>query len=235
MRGVRKRAQGLLPSLLLVSLLETAGTAYFHPLFLPWSGWITEHEQKELRLVSYIKVNTDTWSTSATSVNSGSTTNDDITNDVMSAINNLANDLGTISFLKNTQLLIAALDDFGNNMAGALACVGVDLQVVGSGLASAAAAYGANEQALKQMFANLNAEMGYYTSTATSVQLATPTASQIAALGALPTTSSAITNNPANWLNLSNTQPQPATSASTGAATAVGVLVVVCIIAICLA
>lgn len=183
--------------------------------------------------MGYTKVNTDTWSTSATSVNSGSTTNDDITNDVMSALNNLTNDLGTIGFLKNTQLLIAALDDFGNNMAGALACVGVDLQVVGSGLASAAAAYGANEQALKQMFANLNAEMGYYTSTATSVQLATPTAAQIAALGALPTTSSAITNNPANWLNLSNTQPQPATSA--GAATVVGVVVVVCIVAICLA
>jgi hypothetical protein len=182
--------------------------------------------------MTYIKVDTTTWSNSATSVNTGNTTNDDITNDVMTAINNLANDLGTLSFFKNTQLLIAALDEFGNNMAGALACVGVDLQVVASGLSSAAAAFGAQDQALAQMFTNLNAELGYYTSTATSVQLATPTASQAAALGALPTTASAAANNPANWLNFSNVKPQPPSPAL---GVGVGILIVLGIVILCAA
>ncbi|HLG75131.1 MAG TPA: hypothetical protein VKX46_01880 [Ktedonobacteraceae bacterium] len=156
-----------------------------------------------------IKVYTDTWNTSSTSVGKGNTTNDDITNDVLQAINSLASGLGTISFVNNVQLLIAALDEFGNNMAGVLACVSVDLQVVGSGLAAAAAAFGTTDQQLANMFANLNTELGYYTSTATNVHLAPLTPAQQAALGSLPTDSSAVTNNPANWLNSSNLQPQP--------------------------
>lgn len=151
--------------------------------------------------MTYIEVDADTWNASSTTASTGKTTNDDITNDVMQAINNLGNDLGTISFITNTQLLIAALDEFGNNMAGALACVGVDLQVVASGLGAAALAFKTTDHALAQMFAHLDTELGYYTSTATSVQLAPPTAAQQAALNALPTTTSAAINNPAYWSN----------------------------------
>jgi hypothetical protein len=181
--------------------------------------------------MTYIKMSPTTWNTSATSVNTGNTTHDNITNDVLQAINNLANDLGTLSFLRNTQLLVAALDEFGNNMAGALACVGVDLQVVGSGLAAAATAFGTTDKELAQMFANLETEMGYYTSTATSVHLATPTASQVAALNALPSTATA-SDNPANWLNFSNVKPQPPSPAL---GVGVGILITVLIIAVCLA
>ncbi len=180
--------------------------------------------------MTYIEIDANTWNTTSGTVNTGKTDNDNITNDILQAINNLANDLGTISFINNTQLLIAALDDFGNNMAGALACVGVDLQVVASGLGAAALAFKNTDQALAQMFAHLDTELGYYTSTATSVQLATPTAAQQAALNALPTDSSAVSSS-ANWLNLTNVHPQPPNPAIVG----IGIVILLCIGALALA
>src|SRR5215469_11938598 len=102
-----------------------------------------------------IKMDTNAWSTSSNSTQTGSTNSDDLVNAVMTTINSLIGALNTVSFLNNIQNFATALDDFGYGMNAALACIGLDLQVVASGLGAAAAAFGSLDAALAKTFGDL--------------------------------------------------------------------------------
>jgi len=139
-----------------------------------------------------IKMNTDIWSNAAHPVQRGSQDSNDISTDIIHAVNSLCDVLNTVGFMENSKLLITAMEDFGQGMIAALACVSVDLAVVASGLSAAAAAFSSLETELKNTFAQIDTQLGYFTNTTSSIALQTPTAADNAALnsfGVHPNTS----------------------------------------------
>lgn len=128
-------------------------------------------------------VTPSTWSQSSTTTNSGKNDNDNLLNDIFKTLGDLVNDASPIFFLNSIKNFQTAIEDFGHGMQGALACVSIDLQVVASGLSSAAIAYGATDQNIKNTFAQLDTQLGYYTNTAvTPNTLPQPTAAAQSAL-----------------------------------------------------
>lgn len=148
-----------------------------------------------------IKVAPGVWTTSSAPVKTGSSDSHDMANDVVVSIHSLLDSLNAVGFLTSSKNLATALDDFGSGMAAALACVAVDLEVVASGLTAAAHAFTALDGALASTFTQLENQLGYYTNYATSLNLATPTAAEQAAL---------------NSLTLSSASSSSATSGSSG-------------------
>ncbi len=132
-----------------------------------------------------IALNTDDWMSASNTTQAGNTDNNDLLNDVLTTINSLMNVLNTVSFMENIQNFKTALEDFGYGMNAALACISLDLQVVTSGLSSAARAFATTDAALAKLFGDLDSQVSYYTSTATSITLSAPTAAQQSALNAL--------------------------------------------------
>ncbi|MEO7021411.1 MAG: hypothetical protein ABI234_14745 [Ktedonobacteraceae bacterium] len=141
-------------------------------------------------MAKIIRMDTDTWNAATHPTQTGSSGSNDLVNDVTTTINSLLNALNGVAFIENTRNLITVMEDFGNGLNAALACVSLDLQVVASGLGAAAAAFAATDTALANMFANLDTQLGYYTNTASSVTLATPSASAQASLISLGSTPS---------------------------------------------
>ena len=130
-----------------------------------------------------LDVNTGTWSDSSKKTGSGKTNNDDLVNDIFTTLGDFVNSLSPIFFLDSIQNFQTAIENFGDGMSKVLACVSVDLQVVSSGLASAAVAYAATDKNIASTFAQLNNQLSYYTNTATSpTALARPSADAQAAL-----------------------------------------------------
>ncbi len=116
-----------------------------------------------------LQVNTDTWSTSSTTTSTGKSNNDDLLNELLTTLGDFMNEMSPLFFLSSAQNLKTAIDDFGVGMSAALACVSVDLQVVASGLSSAAVAYATTDKAIANTFAHLDTQLAYYTNTTTSV------------------------------------------------------------------
>ncbi|GCE03096.1 hypothetical protein [Dictyobacter aurantiacus] len=128
-------------------------------------------------------VTPSTWTSSSTTTGTGKTDNDNLVNDIFKTLGDLVNDASPIFFLNSVTNFKTALEEFGYNMQGALACVSIDLQVVSSGLSSAAIAYAATDANIKKTFAQLDTQLGYYTSTTTSAHtLLQPSAADQAAL-----------------------------------------------------
>ncbi len=132
-----------------------------------------------------LQVNTGTWSTSSSTTSTDKSYSDDLLNELLTTLSNFVNEMSPLFFLNSMHNLQTAIEDFGQGMSAALACVSVDLQVVASGLASAAIAYTATDKAIAETFAHLDTQLAYYTSTTSSVSLATPTAAQLAQLNSL--------------------------------------------------
>jgi hypothetical protein len=131
-----------------------------------------------------IQMNMHTWTASSSTTATGKSNTDDLVNDVLKTLNDLINEMSPVFFLHSMQNLQTAIEEFGQGMSGALACVSVDLQVVANGLSSAVSAFGATDKALANTFAHLETQLGYYTNTATSTTLPTPTTANRAALDA---------------------------------------------------
>lgn len=132
-----------------------------------------------------IKVAPQLWANSAAPAQAGSVDSHDLAQDVVSSVQGVLDALNTVGFLSSARNLTTALEDFGSGMVAALACVAVDLEVVASGLTAAAHAFATLDSALASTFAQVEAQLGYVTSVATSLQLAAPTAAEQAALNAL--------------------------------------------------
>jgi hypothetical protein len=137
------------------------------------------------------------------------------------------------------QNLMTAVEDFGQDMSAALACVSVDLQVVSSGLSSAAIAFAATDKTLAHTFAQLDTQLGYSTHTATSATstaLPRPTLAQETALNTAY--QQYYSSNPSanNGLHLSQQQIQNAQTNNSNAAatTGVGMMAILLIVGICL-
>lgn len=175
-----------------------------------------------------IKMSPSAWTASSNPVNAGSSDSNDLTNDITQTVNSLLGGLNTIGFLNSSKNLATALEDFGQGMAGALACVSTDLMVVGSGLAAAATAFAATDKALANMFAQLDAQLGYYTTTTTSTILPSATASAEAALGSL-TVSGSSSSDSGNWFHFSmpHIDMPPTATVATAGAGMVGVLLII--------
>jgi hypothetical protein len=159
------------------------------------------------------EVNTNTWSGSSKTTATGKSNNDDLLNELLQTLGNFVNEMSPLFFLGSIQNLKTAIEDFGQGMSAALACVSIDLQVVASGLSAAAVAYAATDHAIADTFAHLDTQLAYYTNTATSVSWTTPTASQQSALNTLSTSSSS--GGSGDWLsqffsNLHIPPPPPA-------------------------
>ncbi len=138
-----------------------------------------------------LQVNTDTWSTSSTTTSTGKSNNDDLLNELLTTLGDFMNEMSPLFFLSSAQNLKTAIYDFGMGMSNALACVSVDLQVVASGLSSAAVAYASTDKAIADTFAHLDTQLAYYTDTASSVSWAAPpTSAQQAQLNSLSVPSS---------------------------------------------
>ncbi len=134
-----------------------------------------------------IVMNTDTWNNAGDPAKKGSQGSSDITDVLSKAVQSLCDSLNTISFMENANEFLTAVEDFGHGMIGALACVGVDLAVVGSGVKAAASAYASLENELTNTLQQLDTQLGYYTNTTTSTVIKTPSAAQEAALQSLGT------------------------------------------------
>jgi hypothetical protein len=137
-----------------------------------------------------LQVNTNTWSTSSTTTSTGKSNNDDLLNELLTTLGDFVNEMSPLFFLNSIQNVKTAIDDFGVGMSAALACVSVDLQVVASGLSSAAVAYATTDKSIADTFAHLDTQLAYYTNTATSTHLAPVTAAQQAQLNSLSAPSS---------------------------------------------
>jgi hypothetical protein len=131
-----------------------------------------------------IQMNMQTWTASSSTTATGKSHTDDLVSDLAKTLNDFFTEMAPIYFLNSTQSLQTALEEFGQGMNAALACVSIDLQVVSSGLASAVSAFGATDKALANTFAHLDAQLGYYTNTAASTTIPKPTAANLAALNA---------------------------------------------------
>jgi hypothetical protein len=124
-------------------------------------------------------VNTGTWATASTTTSTGQSDSDNLVNDIFKTLGDFVNETSPLFFLDSIQNLKTALEDFGQGMSAALACVSIDLQVISSGLSSAAVAYAATDKTLAGTFAQLETQLGYYTNSTvsgTTLQKATPAA-----------------------------------------------------------
>lgn len=129
-----------------------------------------------------MRIDIDQWATTGGSVQGNSQTGDDANNDVNLAIQTLNDVLNTVGFIDNAQNLITVMEEFGQGMEAALACISVDLTVVGSGIKAAATAFINLESQLASTFQQIDQQYAYFTNTASSITLATPTTAQENAL-----------------------------------------------------
>jgi hypothetical protein len=181
-------------------------------------------------------VHFNTWSTSSTTTSAGKSNSDDLVNELLTTLNDFVNEMSPIFFLNSMQNLMTAVEDFGQGMSAALACVSVDLQVVSSGLSSAAVAFAATDKTLAHTFAQLDTQLGYYTHTTTSTALPKPTPAHEAALNTAYQQYYSSGSNTGNGLHLSQQQIQNAQTNNSNAAatTGVGIVTVLLIVGICL-
>lgn len=167
-----------------------------------------------------LSMNMDQWSTTGGSVQGNSQTGVDANNDVNLAIQTFNNVLNTMGFVDNAKNLITIMEEFGIGMEAALACISIDLTVVGSGIKSAATAFANLESQLAGTFQQIDQQYAYFTNTASSITLASPTSAQINSLVTLLGE-----GNPSGW---SFTWPAPdpsAVGAGAGLGAIEGVLV----------
>jgi hypothetical protein len=185
-----------------------------------------------------ILVHTDTWAASSTTTSAGQSDTADLVNALFSTLGELVNDMAPIFFLSSAQNLSTAIEEFGQGMNAALACVSVDLQVVSSGLSSAAVAYAATDKDLARTFAQLDTQLGYFTHTAISANTLLPTPSIVQQTALNTAYQQAYNSDPSasNGFHLSQQQLKDLqTNNSQAAATAgVGVGVILLIVCICL-
>ena len=144
-----------------------------------------------------LQVNTGTWSTSSSTTSTGHANTDDLLNELLQTLGDFLNEMSPLFFLSSVQNLKTAIEDFGQGMSAALACVSIDLLVVASGLSAAAAAYASTDKSIADTFAHLDSQLAYYTKTATSVSFHGPTQAQQVHLHGLSTSSGASSS---NWL-----------------------------------
>ena len=116
------------------------------------------------------------------------------------------------------------MEDFGQGMIGALACISVDLAVVASGVKAAAEAFSSLETALKNTLAQLDAQIGYVTSTTSSVALYTPSAADNAALGSFAVDPSS--SGPGFSWTVPHVSVQPTTVGVLGVIAIVGLIII---------
>ena len=153
-------------------------------------------------------VHTTTWTASSTKTGAGKTDSENLVNDIFTSIGTFVNDMSPIFFLSSIQNFQSAMENFGYGMRGVLACVSTDLQVVSSGLSSAAIAYAATDKNIMTTFAHLDSQLGYYTSTTTSsTTLAQPSAADQAALNTAYQQYYASDTSSGGGLNFSNIHP----------------------------
>ncbi len=135
-----------------------------------------------------ILVNPDHWDATSTTTSTQKSNSDDLLNELFKTLTDFMNEMQPLFFVSSINNLKTAMEDFGHGMSAALGCVSVDLQVVASGLASAAVAFAATDKSLADTFAKLDTQLGYYTSTTTGIHLAKPTGAEEASLSALSAT-----------------------------------------------
>ena len=184
-----------------------------------------------------ILVHTDTWAASSSKTSTGKSETDDLVNGLFSTLGELVNDMAPIFFLNSAQNLSTAVEEFGQGMNAALGCVSVDLQVVSSGLSSAAVAYAATDKALAHTFAQLETQLGYFTNTATSANtlLPTPTIAQQTTLNTAYQQAYNSDPSASNGFHLSQQQLKDIQTNNANAAIAgVSVGVILLIVCICL-
>lgn len=126
-----------------------------------------------------VSMNMDQWSTAGESVQGKSQTGTDANNDVNLAIQALNNVLNTMGFVDNAKNLVTIMEEFGENMEAALACISVDLTVVGSGVKAAATAFTNLESQLASTFQQIDQQYAYFTNTASSITVPSPTDAQV--------------------------------------------------------
>ena len=165
-----------------------------------------------------IRLAVDQWYSAAVPTQAGSQDSDDITNSVNVAIQSLIGALNAVGFIENTKNFITAMEEFGEGMEAALACISIDLALVSSGVKAAAAAFSSLDARLAGTFAQLDQQIGYFTNTASSVTLSQPTAAQENSLLSILGES-----NPGTGIHLSLPNPGPLPSSS-GAAAGAGVV-----------
>lgn len=135
-----------------------------------------------------IAIDPQSWTNAVNPAQTGSQSANDITNDILNAIQSLCDALNAVGFIENYKNFIDILDDFGHGMVGALACTGADLTVVASGVHSAAIAFPALDTELASLFQQLDSQLPYLTNTTTTVTLPTPSLTEEQALADLGTT-----------------------------------------------
>lgn len=154
------------------------------------------------------------WLDAGGTTQKGNQDNNDITNDVNVAIQSLNNALNAVGFMDNARNFVTVMEEFGQGMEAALACISVDLEVVASGVKAAAAAFSKLDAELSSVFAQMDQQLHYFTNTASSVTLAQPTAAQEDALASL--LGLGTPNSDSSGIHLSF--PQPSSTAVTAAA-----------------
>lgn len=132
--------------------------------------------------MSLIQIHPSQWQDAGSSAQTGSNDSNDITNDVNLAIQSLNNALNAVGFMTNAKNFVTVMEEFGAGMEAALACISVDLVVVGSGVTAASAAFSRLDATLASTFAQMEKQLTYFTNTASSVTLGTPTEAEKNAL-----------------------------------------------------
>jgi hypothetical protein len=163
-----------------------------------------------------IYLSPDHWFSTGSTAQTGNQDNSDVTNDVNAAIQSLNSALNAVGFMENAKNFVTAMEEFGQGMEAALACISVDMQVVASGVTAAAAAFSRLDAELSSVFAKIEQQLPYVTNTTSSVTLGQPTAAEQTALLDLlgqgsPSSGSA-------GINLSFPQPSSSTTAAAGGA-----------------
>lgn len=129
-----------------------------------------------------IRLDTREWYNTGYPTQDGSQSYDDANNDVKLAIQALNDALNAVGFMQNAKNFITVMEEFGQGMEAALACVSLDLAVVASGVKAAATAFAHLDSQLGSLFTQMDQQLTYFTNTASSITLATPTAAEQQAL-----------------------------------------------------
>ncbi|HVU68050.1 MAG TPA: hypothetical protein VHD63_13005 [Ktedonobacteraceae bacterium] len=164
----------------------------------------------------------DHWWDAGGTTETGKQDNNDITNDVNVAIQSLNNALNAVGFMENAKNFVTAMEEFGQGMAAALACISVDMQVVASGVKAAATAFAKLDAELSSVFKQMEQQLSYLTNTTSSVTLAQPSAADQTALMNLLNQGSSSSYDPG--IHLSFPRPDPTTTAEAGGVAVVALL-----------
>lgn len=176
-------------------------------------------------MAGIMSIDIEQWYGAGTTTQTGGQNNNNVTNDVNTAIQSFNAVLNAVGFLDNAKNFVTAMEEFGEGIQAALVCISLDLSVVSNGVTAAAAAFSALDAQLGSTIALLDQQLPYFTNTTSSVTLPQPTQAEIDALNSLLGLGNPGSDNPGIHLSMPNMSPGDAGAGLLGLGALGGIII----------